>query len=460
MKWKNIIARLRYYFQYFPFTLNAVVLSLALWLCFKIIQPAAPDEQATEASSFRPLIMLMGKTALWFVVALIGFSILTTIICWLYYLWLRKRRNSALEFDFKPSDKKNGLWLETLLKGARRPFLGFIKGRLFYDRFNMTDKFILASNSRKPQQFWREGVSGKSMLDLPDIKEYAVEGGFVYFEDMLQLFSLPVRQKTKGHFYKAPERIAQNEKETFPRKTEQTDTRIEQLRRVEGEYLNYKDFESGDDVRRVVWKVYAKNRELVVRIPEIFDPYASHLYFYASFHTALTAIQVDNGYAAEMLNYYKTRVWTAFEALTNKEWEVKFISDQTLHVPEQANMVAYVQRVISNSKWQKDKELSDYFQPRYGAVLCISSFNAPEDVSAMLDQCSPDTVVYYVKLSHTFRNFLPGTWLKRIFIQAPDDRLKRLRSRWMLTPFRLRLLKQEKEIEQALARTQAIVETL
>lgn len=453
MKRSNLIKRARYYLQYFPFSLNAFILAIALWICFQVIKP---DEAAKgeELSSFAPLIMLMGKTALWFIVALIGFSVLTTFLCWLYFIWQQSRHDYRLEFTFKPSGSDNGLWLETLLKKARRPFLGFIKGRLYYDGYQMTDKFMLASNKSQPNKFWRAGITGKSKLELPDIKEYAIQGGFIYFEDMLQLFSIPVRQKIKGHFYQAPEQVTLQEKESVPRKTDTTDIRIDQLRKVQVEYLNYKDFENGDDVRRVVWKVYAKNRELVVRIPEIFDPYASHIYFYASFHSGFR--QTGNDFSAEMLNYYKNRIWSVYETLTQKGFEVKFIPDQVLAITEQNNIKEYVQRVISNSFWHQDKELTDYFEPRYGSVLCISSFSAIQEVKDMLESCSPDTVVYYVKLSDTFHTFLPWTWLKRIFILSPDNRLKRIRSRWLLTGLRMQLLKREKEIEQALQKSDVI----
>ena len=67
--------------------------------------------------------------------------------------------------------------------------------------------------------------------------------------------------------------------------------------------MNYKDFESGDDVRRIVWKIFAKNKELVVRIPEVINPYASHLHFFASFQNSMIA--ADSNYAAGMLDYYK-----------------------------------------------------------------------------------------------------------------------------------------------------------
>jgi hypothetical protein len=203
--------------------------------------------------------------------------------------------------------------------------------------------------------------------------------------------------------------------------------------------------------------VYAKNRELVVRIPEIFDPYASHIYFYASFHSGL---KQNNDFSAEMLNYYKNRVWSIFEVLSKKEFEVKYIPDQTLTIPEQSNINEYVKRVISNSYWHGDKSLADYFEPRYGSVLCISSFNDPEEVKDMLERCNSDIVVYYVKLSNTFRSFLPWAWFKRIFFLTPDDRLKRIRNRWLLTPQRFQIVKREKEIERILSEADVITAKL
>jgi len=39
--------------------------------------------------------------------------------------------------------------MNAVLEGVRRPVLGFVKGRLFYDDHNLTDKFTLLSNKRK-----------------------------------------------------------------------------------------------------------------------------------------------------------------------------------------------------------------------------------------------------------------------------------------------------------------------
>ncbi len=448
MKWKRLKQQFRYYSQYFPFTYNTFAIGIAVWIMFAILKPA-PTAKEETVSSFRPIVLLMGKIAIVFVLALIALSVLSCLICWLHFIWVQKKGKASLTAQFRSEEGKKGIGLEVILGKAHRPLLGFIKGRLFYDQNKMSEKFTLASNKRRKKKLWREAVTGKIRLLLPDIKEYTINGGFVYFEDMLQLCSLPVRQKMTGHFYRLPDKVFREQKSAEPKTTEDSDIRIDTLRKVQGEYLNYKDFESGDDVRRVVWKVYARSRDLVVRIPEIYDPYASHIYFYASFHAGWINDQVD-GFAAEMLNFYKNKVWTAFETLSHQEVEIRYISDQYAGEIDTLSDKEAVRRVISRSAWHNNGSLDNYYKPSRGSVLCISSFSEPEEISMLLQSCSADTVVYYVKLSHTFRNFLPWTWLKRIFIQAPDDRLKRIRSRWLFSPMRIQILKREKIIESIL----------
>lgn len=455
MKWKSRYRRLKIYAQYFPFTLNFFIVATALWAAWYALHQNE-DDAKDNAASFQPLVMMMGKVAMWFVVALLGISLLSTVACWLYYLIAKRKKNITLQVAFGEDTKRRGLIIDSLLEKVRRPFLGFIKGRLIYDGAEMTDRFVLAGNKKAKGKFWRDAVTGKSVVELPGIKEYAITGGFVFFEDMLQLLSLPVRQQVNGHFYKDPELQLIEAREAIPRKTDETEIRIEQMRRVNGDYFHYKDFEHGDDVRRIVWKLYAKNRELVVRTPEIFNPFASHICFYASFYTVANSLQRENAFAEEMLNYYKQRVWTAYETLAKKDFEVKYIADQHINVAEIDSKTEQVKRIISGSVWQTDNLATDYFEPRYGAVICISSMNNVEDVAQMLDQCSHETVVYYTKLSDCFKSFAPLTWLLRIFVKPPKDRLKRLKSRWIFAPLRLQLIKREKQIEELLNKSNVI----
>jgi hypothetical protein len=450
MNWKQIKWRLRYYLQYFPFTINTALCLAAVWFAYRVLHQPAPKD---DPAPFRPFIILMAKMAVIFVLGLIVLSILSTIASWIYYLWLRQSRNVKMEVAFTTETKgsRNRLFLNTVLEKVRRPFLGFVKGRLFYGDHEMTDRFSLISNKRKEKSIWRAAIKGRSRLMLPDIKEYELKGGFIYFEDMLHLFSLAASQPVAGHFYQPPRLMEEDEKEVSPKKTEEMDVRIEQMRRVEGEHLNYKDFESGDDVRRIVWKVYARNRELVVRVPELFEPYASHLYFYASFYASVKAQWLSEGYLKEMLNYFKNNVWTVYDALSKKEWEMRYVPDTNLHVPEHLTAAEKTARIISNSGWHKDQSLTHYFNPRQGAVLCISSLTDPDELEEILDQCDASTIVYFVKLSKTFRHFVAWNWIKRVIFLPPKDRLNKLRGRWTFSPIRLQMQKKEKKIEELLS---------
>lgn len=458
MNWKQARWRLRYLAQYFPFTFNTLLCAAAAFVIYKLIYKPLPKD-SEDPAPFLPFILLMAKIAFWFLLAFIALSVVSTIGSWLYYLWLRHKKSSLLQLEFVPDSGTgtyNRLYLNASLEGARRPLLGFVKGRLFYDNYQMTDKFSLLSNRLKEKSLRRAAITGKSRMMMPDIKEYELRGGFIYFEDMLHLFSLAVIQPVNGQFFQPPVLMDQTDAEVFPKKTETMDVRIEQMRRVEGEYLNYKDFEAGDDVRRIVWKVYAKNRDLVVRTPEMFEPFASHLYFYASFQAPVPVYWTEQSYGKEMLNYYKNNIWTVYDTLSKKEWEMRLIPDQTFNIPDHLNNTDKSARIISNSQWHNDVSLGQYFNARKGAVLCVSSFTDPDELRAVLDQCDASTVVYFVKCSQVFRHLVAWNWIKRIIFLPPKDRLNKLRTRWVFSPVRFQVMRRERELEDILKKSPAV----
>lgn len=452
MNRKQLQQKIKYYAQYFPFTLNTLLCLVASYFAYKILYRPLPEDTPT---SFQPFIFLMGKVIFWFIIAIISLSILSTIATWIYYLILKQREEYKLDvnFDTEQRNGKNKLYLTASIKGVRRPVLGIIKGRLFYDDYAMTDKFSLLSNKRKPKNFWREAIFGRSRLSLPDIKEYELRGGFIFFEDMLHILSFAVPQPVKGQFYQPPVLKKDDDRDVYPKQTEELDIRIYQLRPVEGDLHNYKDFESGDDIRRIVWKVYAKNRELVVRIPERFEPYASHLDFYASFNASVKTKWLNDNYLKEMLNYYKNFVWTVYDTLSQKEWALNYVADQSFNLPEQLTDTERSARIISNSTWQQDTSLLSYFNPKRGSVLCVSSFTDPDELEQVLEQCDANTVVYFIKTSRVFRHFVAWNWLKRLILLPPKDRLNKLRSKWTFSPMRLHIQKKEKKLVEIIQKS-------
>ncbi|MBZ0099039.1 MAG: hypothetical protein K8F30_08135, partial [Taibaiella sp.] len=188
-------------------------------------------------------------------------------------------------------------------------------------------------------------------------------------------------------------------------------------------------------------------------IPERFEPFASHLYFYASFYAPMKAQWLGESYLKEMLNYYKNNVWTVYDTLAAKEWAMRYIPDQQFNLPEHLGDAERAARIISNSGWHKDKNLREYFNPKQGTVLCISSLTDIQELQEILDESHESTVIYFVKLSHTFRHFVAWNWLKRIIFQPPQDRLNKLRTTWVFSPTRMRVLKREKEIEALLKKS-------
>jgi len=199
-----------------------VLFGLAAWLAwywlYKANKPAAGDE---VVNNFRPFILLMGKIAVWFLAIGIGLSVLSALLTWAYFLYLRSKGNTGLQLSFDTQSKegrKPRLFMNARIEGAFRPVLGFVKGRLFYDDHHLTDKFPLISNQREGQSLWRKAIRGRSRLALPDIKEYQLRGGFVYFEDMLHLFSFAAAQPLGGQFYQPPVLTKSDDKEVAPKK--------------------------------------------------------------------------------------------------------------------------------------------------------------------------------------------------------------------------------------------------
>lgn len=449
MNWKKLGNRIQRGWQYFPLKLNCLLLAIAALWCFEKLRIEKTNTSAP--SSFAPFLVLMGQTALWLLLAIVAVCLLSALSCYLYFLWLRHKKGITLSLSFDQKDANPTIRLNALLNRVRRPWLGAIRCRLLYDDGHLTPKLTLLGNIQEKGHFFRRGISGKQPLLLPDIKSYQLQGSYLYFEDLLHLFSFTAFLPQRGHFEQSPIAHQANITEEKPQQVYREDVRVNESKPIPGDFLNYKNFEGGDDIRRIVWQIYAKNRELVVRTPEQRDFYASHLTVYASFHTNLPETQYQNVFSSEMLNYYKNCIWTALETLLKKEIPLKFIPDQPFDIAEDLSNEQKIRMLLSNSDWQQEKSLSDYFPNRKNGIICISSFNDPEEIMQLLENGGREAIVYFVPISHIFRHWVSWGWLKRIFVKPPTDRLKRIRSRWPFSPLRHRIQKREQRIQAMLS---------
>ncbi len=454
MKLSKAIRFIKYYFEFVPFKTNFFMYCIVLIASFKLI-----NSFKTDTNSFIALTILMAKIALIFSVIVVLISFLSTLISSLYFYFKNKSNpEQAIEIGLDVDTiQPNTLSIATKIPHALKPILGFVSVKLFYDHQQSTDKYLLSDRIKKQFIPFKSGLSGQNTLLLPDIKEYYFFKAMVYFEDMLQFFAFALPGTVNSTVLNMPHSILYNPQDFSPKKTEEEKIRIEQLRKVEGEYLNYKKFEDSDDVRRIVWKIFAKNKELVVRTPEIMDPFASHIYMYASFFNCFSYELYEN-YASGMLNYYKNCVWTIFEALAKRSFEIKFISDQQMTPNNQ--QIDAVKRQITVSAWHHDQTLADYYKPKNASILCIHSFSKISDIENLIISYEAGSTVFFVPLSKVFKSYYVWNWLTRIFLKAPENEFSKLKSTWAIHPLKFKLQSNEAKIIELLKRSDLQFEIL
>lgn len=431
-----------------PFRLHLAVLILILvWAAFWLQKNNALPETSRTA-----VIGLFISVTFWFTFSVLMFSFATAIVPWL--LFIINKKNNATSLRIKIPQGENGLSQKQdvliSINKIIRPLFGYIRMRLVYDRRNISKKFLPVL-TRKTSLF-SSSISGSYTWPVSNIKEYDITGGIIYFEDFFQFFSFATQHAAKSKFFKAPPEFQAKELIVQPKRTEETNTRIEEIRKVEGEFLNYKNFEDNDDVRRIVWKIYAKNKELVVRIPETNDPYASHIFFYASFNNTLSSDLYEN-FNTMFLDYFKTVVWNNYEQLSRQNVLLEFIPDQRSKNYFADDMLQKVKYTISTSSWQQNNNLVQYFNRQNASVLCISSFNDASQVAEILDGSGSGPVIVFIELSNSFEKAKATDWLQWLFIKPKGNSHEKLKLAYNLSPLKSKMTDNEKAIKDLLAKS-------
>jgi hypothetical protein len=445
MNFKNIRYSLKQIGFYIPVTWYFVGFAAVFLIGYKWLQTQA----GIQDSAYKDIFSLLLHLTIRFSICILTLGFLTILISYLFFIW--KKRKTGIDFRISTLPREDSKQLKQAidlhLHPILQPFLGFVKLRLKYDQKHFSDKFSLIKKSQK--KLISTNIDGVYNWSLPEIKEYRIEKAIIYFEDFFQFFSIAVSINTQTNFHTQPVNQKLKIIQALPRRTEDTSTRIEELRKVEGEHINYKNFESNDDVRRIVWKIYAKNKELVVRIPEILDPYASHIYLYTSF---FSSFEIKNNEIIEIpfLNFYKTIAWSVYKQLLQKGFEVRYVSDQDIPQNSLNEIEEQIKYSISVSTWQTEKDLVDHIKPKDASVVIISSLSNIDHVKELLEKHGNDISMVFVPLSESFNKQHIGDWFQWLFVQQEKDSIAVYKTNWSLSLLRLKILKNEKQLKQLL----------
>jgi hypothetical protein len=440
--------KIAYYFSFIPFQLNFFVLFFVVASTYAIVN--SEYIETTEKVYFLLLLKSLALFVIVFSIMIAAIAFLTTLFCWGFYWHYKKFEEiSPIEAFIGEGEKAQAGYVPLGLKakGIIKPLLGHIKGRIVFADTNISPALTLDQPVFGHNKLIRNALRAGRPVWIPDIKEHEVQKVVLYFEDMFRLFSFPLVSKNVQKLLTVPEVSDKIEVNVHPDKTVEQEQRIQTPKRIQGELFNYKHFEAGDDIRRIVWKIYAKNKELVVKIPETMDPYASHIYFHPSFYGTN---MVAPDFKAAMLNYYKVRIRQVYEALSRSEFTVKYIPDQELTVPENNNEEdpAWLYQ-LSTSVWQPDREVTDPIASKKEGIYCISSLIPVSELEEILTNKSPETLVFFVKLSSMWQNRRVFNVLS-LMMKTEEHPLDIMKRKWLFSPGRKKILNNEKQIEKYL----------
>lgn len=385
----------------------------------------------------------------WALIGICAVSLLTALITWLIFRQNVKNNSVHVQVKIGDGQKAEAGWVQLtvmLVGSVLRPLLGTIETRLIFSEKRVSEKIILDTNIPRPKHWWRNGIRGNGKTLLHDRGIYDVEKVLISFSDMLGLISLPVTLPFTQQLFTLPRQQDAKNIKAQPNATEEQTHRIDIPKRVEGELVNYKEFETGDNIQRIVWKIYAKSGELVVRVPETKDPYASHLYFYVSYFNGFAQ---GGAFETELLNIYKDQVRNLFEALQRNGYEVRMPHDQ--EVPKLAGLSEKKSELfqITAASWQKNVAPSAFVNINKAAFVCLSALSPANEVERIISNLPQNVPLVVVKLSDAIAS--PFTInLKDIFFKPEKQPTDHLRQPWLLSSLRRDLQKNEKQIMELL----------
>jgi len=446
---KNIRNQLLPASFFVPFTFYFLLFAVGGLLLYRLLG----QQQSAPGTSFSEIFALLLKITEWFIGIAMGLALLTTLVSLLYFL-VQKHNGHVVFFinasnTAKASQGNQQQGVHIQISPVLKPLLGFVKLRLKYDGEKYSHKFLLAERSRK--KIISTTLEGDYTWNLPEIKEYHIEKLIVYFEDFFQFFSFTVTLPVNTHFYTPPPSENSKNFNISPRKTEDTETRIEELKKVEGEFINYKNFENNDDVRRIVWKIYARNKQLVVRIPEILDPYASEAYLYASFFNEFSH-NTNGTVDIYFLNYYKTIVWAVYQKLSQQGFDIRYVPDQHNHSTTFINEQKAVEYNISTSNWQTEKDVKTYVNMKDASVVVITSLTDAGQADELLQASTGNTWFVLVRLTKSLdRSYLVGL-IQWLFVQQEKNDLEKYKTNWHLSLLRPKIVQNEKKLATLLSK--------
>ena len=400
-----------------------------------------------EPSVFNDVMAITLSVIKWVIVPFLFFGLFSVLFPFTLFWFANSRRKLTVVLQ-SPKEESEGRLrpLEFLIEPLWQPVLGQLYYRLIYHKgMESSPKFSLVRRENSLGYAGRT-QNGWYKWPVPGIKEYEVDTMIVYFEDIFHFFSLAIPVAVHQSFFTRPAMNPREVTPISPTRSEKDEVKIEDWRRVQGELFNYKFFENNDDVRRIVWKIYARNKDLVVRTPEIMDPYASHIGMYVSFYTRPGFGEIDS-LMDTCLDFYKTACWSLYNQLTKQELQIRYIKDQEVPQRNVEPGNKWVEYTLAVSHWQRETSLQQFVRLNEASLVCISSLSAPDDVAYLIANGPKNMTLALVPLSKAIPLPKGLMWLKWLWVEEEKDPIHRQQIKWLLSSDRKKMMMNEEKLQ-------------
>ncbi|WP_447641355.1 MULTISPECIES: DUF58 domain-containing protein [Chitinophagaceae] len=421
-----------------PFSWYLLLFLVAVGIVFTQLKP-----QSADAGSSVVYLYHFAKRFVWVTAAtVLGFSFVSAFFPWL--LFKKKKTSGDIVVQL---DRRDNNYIKLYLQSSMKPIGGFLKLRLAFANQYMSNTFLLEPimDAKAPKGF----TVYQLKTDLPNIAEYELEKLVFYFSDFLQFFRFPLSLDKKYLIVQTPEKLDRQNPRIRPQKTQSETEKVYSNRKSAGDLLHFKQYESNDDIRRIVWPLYAKTGELVVRHPEIHSQYASDALIYASFYSQ-QPMETTTHLHLKMLDFYKNIVYTSFQKLKEEDtFSVYLTTDQNSKAPLTSEKE--VQEHIANCAWQHTQSLRTIAKKDNISLLIVSSLDNAEEVAEWAQDESSGMEILFVPLSEAFTRPSTKAWIKWVFTHQKDNQYVWDLLRWRLSPVRQRILENEKHLQHILS---------
>ncbi len=450
MALKSAQSALRTLFRIFPLRFNGLLLLLLTWGAYSWLRARRQPVNASGTDSITPLVILLLQIAGLTLAGLALLTLLLTAFAWAGLLWRSRRGLKPVAISFEAAGE-TGLRLQAALQVSPLPFWGTALLRVFFEEGGNAGPVLL---ERKGFSFLPAGRQWRTAqpVALRRVQAYKVARVVVQLRDVFGLFAFTLRLPAGALAVNRPAGTGEDMPPLPPSRTTEFTERIEELRPVEGELFQYKNFETGDDMRRIVWKVYARNRDLVVRTPERLEPYASQIDLYASFGAALPALyDAQNEWVQELLSFYKSAVWNLYGGISRQGLRPVFHTDQEVSALGEGDgsPAAAIQNAITGAQWTTGDTLSTGAGGK-GEVVVISSLLQPNALAQLLRAGRGPSAVCLVALSEAIAAPEKKSWLSRLFLRPLRTPESQLKQGWQRNPLRVLLQRREAELRTLL----------